>query len=66
VGVGSIYGPWGCSDCGWGENGRAHVGGGRYVDQFGGSWSVEGIADNCERFGVDRQAVLDAFSEDAP
>lgn len=66
VGVGVIYGPWGCCDCGWGENGGARVEGDRYIDQFGGSTSIERMADNAERLGIDRQVVLDAFSEDAP
>ena len=62
VGVGIIYGPWGCP-CGWGEGGRAQVKDGRYIDQFGGSWSVDRIVENCERFGISSDVVRDAFRE---
>lgn len=43
VGVGVIYGPWGCHDCGWSESEEYDLSGDRnpidakggYTDQFG-------------------------------
>lgn len=43
VGVGTIYGPWGCPDCGWSENEEYDISAGPKtteegyrVDQYGG------------------------------
>ena len=47
VGVGIIYGPWGCEDCGWSEDPRYDMTNvdnrkpderGGYKDQYGGYW----------------------------
>lgn len=45
VGVGIIYGPWGCNTCGWSEDARydSSIGGGvqadgSYVDPQGSLW----------------------------
>ena len=47
VGVGVIYGPWGCPECGWSENplydsreGVQRDAGDRVFDQYGVSYSV--------------------------
>lgn len=46
VGVGIIYGPWGCPDCGWSESEEYDLttrspgpdAKGGYIDQYGGYW----------------------------
>lgn len=48
VGVGVIYGPWGCPGCGWSEDERYNRllkppgpdAKGGYTDQYGGYWPV--------------------------
>lgn len=65
VGVGIIYGPWGCS-CGWSELGsheerQASSPDGWYTDPFGVRHNVERIVENCARFGFDPDAVREAF-----
>ena len=71
VGVGVIYGPWGCI-CGWSSdphydasNGPSPAqlvaGDGKWVDSRGGVHSVDRIADNLARFGVPREHVADVF-----
>jgi len=71
VGVGIIYGPYGCPVCGWSEWRQYDRSEGPsekqmehpdwYVDQWGGMQRVSAIADHCERFGIPREAVEDAF-----
>lgn len=73
MGVGVIYGPWGCG-CGWSEapeydrsSGRSeaeHAHPGFYVDSMGGMQRVTAIADKCERFGIDPEVVLRTFGAD--
>jgi predicted nucleic-acid-binding Zn-ribbon protein len=43
IGIGIIYGPWGCGNCGWSENpeydiseGQKTTEAGGVIDQFGG------------------------------
>lgn len=45
VGVGIIYGPWGCPECGWSESsqydvseGRKYTKNGYMLDQFGNAY----------------------------
>ena len=73
VGVGVIYGPYGCP-CGWSADSRYDRSKGasaaqrespsRYVDQWGGSIAVSRIADNAERLGIPRAIVEEAFKVD--
>lgn len=74
VGVGMIYGPWGCQSCGWSEDSRYDSSGGPspaqqeagpewYVDSTGGMQRVSSITDKCERFGIPRDVVEEAFSD---
>lgn len=76
VGVGVIYGPWGCI-CGWSSdphydasNGpspaQLEAGDGRWVDSTGCSHSVARIADDLERFKIPRAAVEDVFRIKTP
>jgi len=68
VGVGVIHGPWGCANCYWSEDSRydrsegtspaqLEAGPTRYVDQYGGSESVDRMTERCERFGIPRKMV---------
>lgn len=77
VGVGVIYGPWGCPACGWSSDSEYDRSGGpspaqlrgdgsRYVDQFGCSYSIDRIAENLGRFGISRGLVEDVFREGTP
>lgn len=66
VGVGVIYGPWGCAYCGWSECDIEQMRKDypdRYVDQFGGVHSIDRIVETCERFGLDGSEVRKAFEE---
>lgn len=73
VGVGTIYGPWGCPDCGWSEypeydrtagiNRASRGTPGWHIDQWGQATRVSAIADKCERFGIPRDVVEDAFRD---
>lgn len=73
VGVGVIYGPWGCA-CGWseapeydrssGSSEAERANPGFHVDSMGGMQRVTAIADGCARFGIDPAVVLEAFGED--
>lgn len=73
VGVGVIYGPWGCPGCGWSENPEYdHSEGkppaaadhpGRYVDQFGNAHSLERMKEDVSRFGLDPAVIDDAFKD---
>lgn len=74
VGVGVIYGPWGCA-CGWsqapeydrsaGSSEAERANPGFYVDSMGGMQRVTAIAEKCERFGIDRTAVMAAFGHES-
>ncbi len=73
VGVGYIYGPWGCPTCGWSEDSELDrtnpqrlpsVRDGYWHDQFGGVWPVESIIENAGRFGQKMaEEVRKAFQE---
>jgi hypothetical protein len=53
IGIGIIYGPWGCGACGYSEHEAASkVIDGRYHDIYGGAHSVERIVEGCARFGL--------------
>lgn len=70
VGVGIIYGPYGCA-CGWSEDPRYDRSNGPspaqlehpdyYVDSMGGMQSVQSIVDGCARFGIPREMVEETF-----
>ena len=72
VGVGIIYGPYGCG-CGWSEDPQYDRSSGTspaqlanpgyYVDSKGGMQRVEAIVDRCARFGLDPVVVREAFEE---
>lgn len=65
VGVGILYGPWGCYSCGWSEIDRAAVEAeypGYYCDPTGGLTKIATIVDGCARFGLDA-AAAEAFRE---
>jgi hypothetical protein len=76
VGVGVIYGPYGCPECGWSEWPQYDRSEGPspeqkdnpewYVDQWGGMQRVEAIVERCERFGLDGDVVREAFKVDGP
>jgi hypothetical protein len=74
VGVGVIYGPWGCSCCGWSEDPRydssegvspaqQEAGPERYVDAQGNSYCVERIVERCAHFGIPEDMVREAFDQ---
>jgi hypothetical protein len=70
VGIGIIYGPWGCC-CGWSSDPRYDSSQGPspaqlenpgwYVDSTGGMQRVDAIVGKCERFGLDGDVVREAF-----
>ena len=73
VGVGVICGPLGCY-CGWSEDpqydrseGKSEAqkreAPGRYVDQFGVSYSISRIADTCEHLGIPWKVVEETFDD---
>jgi hypothetical protein len=73
VGIGIIYGPWGCG-CGWSEakefdrrsgtNAATQQGGeDRWTDQFGVSHSRSRIAENLTRLGLPGDEVVDEVFE---
>lgn len=76
VGVGIIYGPWGCYFCGWSEDSEYDRSNGRpspaqqrlpnhYVDPCGGAIPLDRIADRLDRLGRDgKRIVREAFGED--
>lgn len=72
VGVGVIYGPWGCI-CGWSSDphydasdgpspAQKEHGSSKYVDSYAGVHSVERIAGNLERFGIPREHTESVFA----
>lgn len=68
VGVGVIYGPWGCA-CGWSEDPYYDSSGGEspaakehpnhYVDSTGGMTPHKAIADGLKRFGLDGEDIIE-------
>ncbi len=71
VGVGVIYGPWGCGRCGWSSAPEYDRSEGIssaqvenpdwYIDQFGGMQRISAIADNAARFGIPKEVVEKVF-----
>ena len=76
VGVGIIYGPWGCPACGWSSDPHYDRSGGEspgqrempshYVDQFGGATPKRAIKKGLARFGLDPSVVDDVFGPEWP
>ena len=70
VGVGVIYGPWGCP-CGWSEDSDYDRSDGpspaqrenpeHYVDSRGGLTPLQGIADKLDHFDLPGDAIIDDF-----
>lgn len=70
VGVGVIYGPYGCY-CGWSEDSRYDSSSGPspaslenpgwYVDSCGGMQRIDAIVEKCEYFGLDGEQVRKVF-----
>jgi predicted RNA-binding Zn-ribbon protein involved in translation (DUF1610 family) len=61
VGVGTIYGPYGCPNCGWSEDSKydrtrgtndATQEGERWVDQWGVAHSRERLQEDFDRWGL--------------
>lgn len=69
VGVGVIYGPWGCYSCGWSEDSRYDCSEGTsaaqqespgfYVDPCGGKQRISAIEDKLNHFGIDGKSIVD-------
>jgi hypothetical protein len=69
VGVGVIYGPWGCPCCGWSEDSRYDRSDGpseaqeehpdHYVDSQGGMIPLVRLAEKLDRFGLPGNAIVD-------
>jgi len=73
VGVGIIYGPYGCPECGWSEWKRYdHSDGemceaqkehpGWYVDQWGRMQRISAIEEKLESFGISSDGIDDLFN----
>jgi len=76
VGVGVIYGPWGCHCCGWSQSAEYDRSEGpspkqqempnHYVDPCGGATPHRGLANKLSRFGLNGPAVVrEVFGDDA-
>ena len=72
VGVGWMYGPYGCPECYWSESSEYDRSEGKvppgqpegwYTDNFGRSMRIEAIVERCKHFGLPEQPVRDAFKE---
>lgn len=72
VGVGIIYGPWGCPACGWSSSPEYDHSDGKtapaqadhpdyYVDQFGGMTPKQALRDGVARFGIDPDVIDEVF-----
>lgn len=69
VGVGVIYGPWGCYYCGWSESSEYDCSQGPsvaqqehpefYVDQCGGMQRLSAIEDKLNHFGLNGKSITD-------
>lgn len=71
VGIGVLYGPWGCSCCGWSEDRyydrsegpsqaqREHPD--HYVDAQGNMTPLSAIAEKLDHFGLPGEEIVDAF-----
>lgn len=75
VGVGVIYGPWGCA-CGWSSDPRYDSSDGpsparlenpdHFVDSQGGLTPLAGIADKLDHFGLPGDKIVDSVFRDPP
>lgn len=74
VGVGIIYGPWGCPDCGWSEDKQYDCSNGllplhpdypgRFVDQFGSAHSVVRVMENTgDHMSIEAGVLVDHKGE---
>lgn len=72
VGVGVIYGPWGCPGCGWSSDPAYDRSDGKtppaaadhpgyYVDQFGGATPTGPLKVRVAGFGLDPAVIDDVF-----
>ena len=72
VGVGMMYGPWGCPGCGWSSDPQYdHSDGGPclaqaeypgwYVDQWGGMVRKSRLKESVERFGLNPDVIDEVF-----
>jgi hypothetical protein len=71
VGVGTIYGPWGCPGCGWSDNPEYDHSGGTalaqaenpewYVDQYGGMVRKSFLKERVARFGINPEVIDEVF-----
>jgi hypothetical protein len=72
VGVGVIYGPWGCPGCGWSESphydrsdGKTPPGAADYPDHFVDQWGCatpkQTLRDGVVRFGIDPSVIDEVF-----
>ena len=69
VGVGVIYGPWGCYCCGWSSSPEYDCSEGRpkaqeemegyIVDPFGGATPKAGMIEKLHHFGLDEDLIKD-------
>ncbi len=69
VGVGVIYGPYGCPYCGWSEYSHYDRSNGpsqaqlehpdHYVDARGGLTTLAGIAEKLDHFGLPGESIVD-------
>ena len=72
VGVGILYGPWGCPGCGWSSDPRYDHREGKtapeqalhpewYVDQWGGMVRKSYLKARVARFGIDPDIIDEVF-----
>lgn len=61
IGIGVVYGPPACFNCGWSEV-KPRVEDGYYHDALGGMMRVDAIIERAERFGLG-EAAREAFKE---
>lgn len=73
VGVGIIYGPWGCPGCGWSEDSEYDRSAGcspaqqahpdEYVDQYGSMHSLQRLRDKVKHFGLNPDVIDEVFKD---
>jgi hypothetical protein len=72
IGVGTIYGPWGCPGCGWSSHPEYDHSGGKtapaqaenpehYVDQWGGLTPRKTLKERVSRFGLSPDVIDKVF-----
>jgi hypothetical protein len=71
VGVGVLYGPWGCGCCGWSDDERYDCSDGpspaqrehpgHYVDSTGGMTPLGGIAERLDRLGLPGDRIIEEY-----